>query len=444
MPPKPHPETVFATIRTDPIRTYTKGEIHNHLTGTFIHQCLESSPTGPESAAALYRLFNERSTYLDQLLKFYRRVFLTLLALGEPGAIFALIDHGQMDSAMPLSRWTLSSVVPRIYDPVYLTQFRFMVMPLAAGEHRVFKELAEPPFTWAKRQGGVTVAVSRFDGSSNILRSVVLGKKPSEDLRLVKKLREPLHMLPVLASFEHGGELHLVYEMAPPKRYITLWTFLTQTIDAGVLRGLSTVRQQYQVIDWMNCLVGMVRYLQTNNISPDLVPEIHPCNIFVQVGSEVKLGFGNPNSMNFRPTVHSQPGVGEYAPGPQQRSGGQLQIFSLGCVFADLLVKLYERNMAHFRQRRGKQGPNCVVTYHFHHSLDATRDYLMEIDDEGLREIVLAMIVPSKRPGPQTVMGMLDGLRRQLFSDQKLFCCPLASPRGPQTTTNRQVSGTRK
>lgn len=149
---------------------------------------------------------------------------------------------------------------------------------------------------------------------------------------------------------------------------------------------------------WFGCLASGLAYLHSNKIRHK---DIKPTNILVRYGCVFLSDFGVSKFIAPEADTQSEgpPGRLTYkyaAPEviAQDSRGRQADVFSLGCVFAEMLVVFCGQTRSTFEEYRGLSGQRA-----FHETLDTTLEYLFHLQPQtkGYERYCYSSIIPDPK-----------------------------------------------
>lgn len=203
--------------------------------------------------------------------------------------------------------------------------------------------------------------------------------------------------------------------------------FMTPVGEGTLWHCLEDPKFEYQFTrrydQWFGCLASALCHAHTKDIKHR---DIKPRNIILKKRVPYLADFGTAKdfsklgiSISVDYGVHGTPNYVAPEQGPRSPSGRAADIFSLGCVFAEMLTVRQGRSLEDFRQFRG-----CGIgefPYAFRNNLEKVREWLLLLScprtaDEFLRGLTLRMLHedPDARP-------KVKDLRRE-FRIEELVC----------------------
>ncbi|EMD85064.1 hypothetical protein COCC4DRAFT_117848, partial [Bipolaris maydis ATCC 48331] len=418
-------------------------------------------------------------TYIEWIMEKARRLFLTLVEIGEADRIFAVVDKSWDDDDLPLGMEDIEQLSlsnrrdNHANARFYHTQFTFLLRELRQGVHIDYAENEEVPIESVMT---LPVAVSLQAWSR-----IHLPKKPKEIYMRRKfplgnaddpeafhqdfildvesaRMVEHEHLAPVWASYTAKGSGYIVSNFVG---HHTLRTFIDHRNPAQYQK-LPKPERRWLVLNWLHCLADTITTLHQNGFchsairpsrilvdeqnaiafsdigsletfqkdkKPDAMdayiydaPEAHassePLDLPPSVASPT-LSKDRHVSIASKSSSRSSNSSNSYQPKPQHQSQGQetekADVFSLGCVFLEILTFLLKKKSHDFiKHRTSKQkintgGKNSRTDSSYHNNLDKVETWMAvlekasgESDDEafGIVPDILALIrtMLSKNP----------------------------------------------
>jgi serine/threonine protein kinase len=307
------------------------------------------------------------TTFADVLSENLPTILIILMGINQDQRIFELAEAGYTDESLPFREEDLSRIFgPKAYgirkkfEEAQVTWFRSdeILNPLV---HHVFSPSDPPPFTFHGSMGrggeGLVTTVEYRKGEVYI-RKQLIGKDssriPTEVLNM-RKLGKSKHCTELITSYLYEGVISLILT---PVGVCTLHEYLQKPAKfflerAGRDRGL-------MMADWLLCMAEGLRHLHRNNM---VHCDLKPLNVFLRKDSTVLLGdFGVSRQFEeaseitgmrqFRNSEYRAPECLSHS-GKASRSS---DIFSLGCIYLDVLNILLGGSMSRFREKRKLQG----------------------------------------------------------------------------------------
>lgn len=174
---------------------------------------------------------------------------------------------------------------------------------------------------------------------------------------------------------------------------------------------------------WFGCLVSALAFAHSKSIKHE---DIKPSNILIKNHQPYLTDFGCAKDFSSLDSSTSESfattGTPVYWPPEKPPRGRKADVFSLGCVFSEMLTVRHKRTIDEYRQYR-RAGPR-TNSYAFRENLDGVAAWLTEIvppkDSVGslLKEQTMLMLEP--KPDRRRQAGDIKkGLR---FEGEMVFC----------------------
>lgn len=394
-------------------------------------------------------------TYWDSIQHNAKRLFLILLDLGVPDQIFGIVDDGWDDAELPLGpedieRLQLTAVKDdRIDRKFYQRQFIFLTKAITRGEHQSYSDYELVPLDVVDRPQGKAGAVDRVKlpnvGSKVFTRRrLALGNGPGllsqrDFLDLVSGIR-PLrndHIVSYWASYTHHGYGYIL--LTPTTEY-SLKSFLATT--PSIFKNLPKANRRVLVVNWILCLADTMAFLHSKSrshccIKPSTILFTDTNHVFYADSTRLSpeaAGSGKDSSFDrewydyaapeqwYRPTGPGSPsakkgGMNPYSISPDgpnfnipkspdgtpspsalyhspnpQLNPQQADIFSLGCIFLELLSFLVKRStskFASFRSAKHKTAGRggAVLDTSFHKNLGQVESWMSSLAKDASKKV---------------------------------------------------------
>lgn len=178
--------------------------------------------------------------------------------------------------------------------------------------------------------------------------------------------------------------------------------------------------RQYDL--WFGCLISALHHAHVKEI---IHRDIKPSNIIIKDHQPYLADFGTAkdfskldSSVSIGHTVHGTPNYLAPEDRPRKAHGRETDIFSLGCVFAEMLTVRQGRNLEDFRECRRK--PDQIYQYAFRDNLSRVREWLLGLECSPIpgfiRKQTLKMLEEDRADRPKT-----KDLKRE-FRGEDLVC----------------------
>jgi serine/threonine protein kinase len=393
-------------------------------------------------------------TYWDSIHQNAKRLFLILLDLGVPDQIFGIIDDGWDDAELPLGpedveRLQLTAEKDdRIDRKFYQRQFMYLTKAINRGEHQAYSDYELVPLDVVDRPQGKAGSVDRVklpNGGSRIFtrRRLALGNAPGllphrDFLDLISGIRPVRneHIVSYWASYTHHG---YGYILLTPTTDYTLKSFLANT--PSVFKNLAKAARRELVMNWILCLADTMAFLHSKSrshccIKPSTILFTDSNHVFYADSTRLSpeaAGNGKDSSFDrewydyaapeqwYRPTGPGSPsakkGMNSYSISPEganfnipkgpdgasspsaafhspnpQLNPQQADIFSLGCIFLELLSFLVKRStskFASFRSAKHKTAGRggAVLDTSFHKNLSQVEAWMSSLAKDASKKI---------------------------------------------------------
>ncbi|KAF1349578.1 kinase-like domain-containing protein [Delphinella strobiligena] len=347
-------------------------------------------------------------SYMDWILARARRLFLILAEIGKSEQIFGMIDDSLDDDDLPFSLQTIRqlelSIEPddRLDKKCYETQFLYLLRQLKQGSHIDYGLNEHIPMEYVhKLPPAVTLQYwdrvhfpndpdrvflrRKFDFGSDDLRDAKRSEYRS-DIAKAKYLKHE-HISPVWASYTTGDSGYVLSDFVPEH---TLSSFIAQRLPYQFMRVPATERP-ILILEWLHCLSDALASLHHRGTYHGA---IRPTNIvidydnriaFADVGvlqtfqrekkidkkeiaeyaaPEVYINLTMPrtNAMGEKTDSASNSSgstrtTGTFFHAPHATNPEAADVFSLGCIFLDVLTWLVKGRLNEFHRFRSSPPP---------------------------------------------------------------------------------------
>lgn len=215
-------------------------------------------------------------------------------------------------------------------------------------------------------------------------------KEVKNEVDIMQKLRH--HHIASIQFHIFDGDTYSI--MMLPVADCDLRQFLRRCVDAEYPSG-----DIAYLTSWFRCLISALAYAHSRNIKHE---DIKPANILIKDHQPYLTDFGcakdfsgwdsstSMDTLTFGTPVY-------WAPESQPRGRGA-DVFSLGCVFSEMLTVIYKRSLRDYQDYRYVQdGENA---YAFRENLAKVRDWLDDIVPQSqstgilIKEQTLQMLEP--------------------------------------------------
>lgn len=140
---------------------------------------------------------------------------------------------------------------------------------------------------------------------------------------------------------------------------------------------------------WFGCLVTALNHAHVNRV---IHQDIKPSNIIIKGDEPYLADFGTAKTFSHADSSKSEDEVIKGTPNylaPEDQSrvarGRATDVFSLGCVFAEMLTVRQGRDLQEFREWRRNPDPQTAYPYAFRGSLDRVQQWLNNLECQGRR-----------------------------------------------------------
>ena len=274
----------------------------------------------------------------------------------------AFLTAGVSDDALPLSKETIYTFIlnKQHANDFFKHQYRAVVRNFhSRADHTAFKEYELAPLKIVRTLGRGSYGLVReteniYSSDRYALKTVsVRGKmrreKANEEVRSLKKLRLHRHFVQLVGSYEIGQDFGLLFS---PVADCNLYEYLQE----------STAASSEDFVVFLNkcfgCLASALEYMHSKQIRHK---DIKPSNILVHGQVVLFTDFGlaqefGENTLTSIATGLMSTGAPEaftrrYAP-PEvlsfERRNDRTDIFSLGCVYLEIIVSLVDNELQMF------------------------------------------------------------------------------------------------
>ncbi|PKY08501.1 kinase domain-containing protein [Aspergillus campestris IBT 28561] len=241
-------------------------------------------------------------TYLEWILTKAGRLFLTLVDIGIPERIFALVDESLDDSDLPIAAHSVDrlSLSPSGEDSqleakFFLAQWRFVVRGIREGEHVKYTENEGVPVELLRtgptlaREGVEKVVLAGAVPRVYLRTQVTVGGAPHffdeeevlDEIRSLKRLSHE-HICSIFGSYFVDNTVCILFSGAYER---TLMSFLTDAPQP--FKRLSKPHRRAVLLNWPHCLANALAWLHAHGQAHG---SIRPSNVFVDADSKIFLG----------------------------------------------------------------------------------------------------------------------------------------------------------
>jgi serine/threonine protein kinase len=309
------------------------------------------------------------------------RTFIVLRYIDQLGVLFQLLADGFEDSWFPIGKRSLPSFLdPRIKAAIVESQHIIFTksIDLEKGIHCYLDSTEELPFNRINYIGsGAYGQVSRIESKvtckpyalKTIRRRAAYGLKSRQvmrqfisEMKIMKSLRHH-HIVRYIGSYTDKKDLGLVISpVADCDLAVYLHTYCTQPVL------YPTIRTFY------GCLASALAYLHDRRIKHR---DIKPSNILVYRASILITDFGLSRE-SLDTTSGTDSGTSRYQ-SPEMAAAeprnASTDVWSLGCVFLEMLAALNGTNVDWLKAYYGRVGTRST---HFHANAFATQRVLAQ------------------------------------------------------------------
>lgn len=235
------------------------------------------------------------------------------------------------------------------------------------------------------------------------------------EVRIMQMLRHP-HIATV--QFGYFGESGSYSFVMLPVADCDLGKFMS---DFGQGNSLATSKKVHLTY-WFGCLISALSFAHSQDIRHG---DIKPGNILIEGMQPYLTDFGcaeDPSNLDTSSSERTRtPGTAVYLPPEDFPCSLKADVFSLGCVFSEILTVRQERTLQEFRRYRCME--NCDYPYAFRENLEMVTQWLDDVTHEAndlerlLKEQTLRMLEPkvSKRVKAKDVKKALRAEEEMVF-----------------------------
>lgn len=251
-------------------------------------------------------------TYADWIAERTSKVFLILVEIGAADKIFDIIDGSWDDDDLPLSIESLArlNMGTSLEKKFFKKQHLFMVRELLPQTHVDYKDDETVPLeviyhripstrsstsvekVYFPRQRGVYFTRRRVpigDGPSQISPELLM-----EELNAMRNITHP-HIVAIHATYTQGDYGYLVLS---PTIDVNLRMFIQY--PPSTFKSLTKDAQKLLLIDWMHCLSDAVAFLHEECLAHG---DLKPSNIIIDAAHKIYLSdIGNSRALDPKPT----------------------------------------------------------------------------------------------------------------------------------------------
>ncbi|KAI9846146.1 MAG: hypothetical protein M1838_001382 [Thelocarpon superellum] len=360
-------------------------------------------------------------TYGEWILKRAKRLFLILLDIGLAHQIFDIVDDVWDDEDLPISDREIEDLPlspakdESLSEKFYKRQFFYLIREIKRGDHVTYSPDEVVPLELCSKRPGVAF----YHTSEKVYlpdrpKDVFTRKRvafnqchslhPEQDFRAsIESMKSAVHdhLVSVFASytFDNSG-----FVLSSPTTDLTLRTFINLTPQH--FRKYPKATQRHTLLNWLHCLADAVAFLHSRGLSHQ---NIRPSSILIDSADRIILGdnggfdqllgskrpnplecydYGAPETwsgegavfrnstddprlkgprmsgMKFRPDssviAFAHPAIREDQSAEAMASAKQADVFSLGCVFLDILSFLLKRKLTTFTSHRSAKNKSAL------------------------------------------------------------------------------------
>ena len=295
----------------------------------------------------------------------------------------AAIFNPLSDDMLPFTRQDIECIVEmERVEAVLNAQKKVLIGKVSLGEHVEMKDWEGLPFERidvikARRDGGETVVdkvrwLAEGNGEAYARKTIVCSQRAhrarlESEVRSFKKLRHP-NISTVALSYAQGNLFGIIMAPLATCNMAEYLRLPTDTVRPDLLRS------------WMRDLASGLEYIHANDMRHR---EIRPAKILVNGDQILYSCFGisrDPSAMenNANPSTRKLNDPSYIYAAPEAISRNKrlrsADIFSLGCVFLEMMTLAKGRSVDSFRNFRASNGDES-----FHANLGAVMSWIREL-----------------------------------------------------------------
>ena len=186
-------------------------------------------------------------------------------------------------------------------------------------------------------------------------------------------------------------------------------------------------REEVKHIDsWFGSLISALAYAHGEQIKHE---DIKPSNILIKDHRAYLADFGSAKDFSqldaSTSTDHLVAGTPVYWPPETRARGRTADVFSLGCVFSEMLTVRQRSSLADYRTSR--YVGETDYGYAFRNNLEGVEEWLTNLDGVGernsIQEFLLEVILKMLKRDPDERLTSLQ-IRKQFRSEEEILFCP--------------------
>jgi len=211
--------------------------------------------------------------------------------------------------------------------------------------------------------------------------------------------------------------------------------YMTPVADGNLMDVLETcvddsypVSRIQMIYSWFGCLLKALNFVHSKRV---VHKDIKPPNILVKDNIVYLADFGLSRDFEGGASQSIGPFAGTFeyqAPefATNQPHGRATDIFSLGCVFSEMLTVIHKRDLDQFRELRRTPVPAALTemyhaVYSFHKNLGQVKEWVSELRSNEKDTILVGTIFGMLEVNTSTRMSTAQALER--MESQKELCC---------------------
>ncbi|KAK4500156.1 hypothetical protein PRZ48_008342 [Zasmidium cellare] len=246
----------------------------------------------------------------------------------------------------------------------------------------------------------------------------IIEKQVRSEVEIMQKLRHH-HIAAVLMCSQDGNAFYLI--MHPVADYDLRYFLEELCVDNNFPRD-----QLRNLDNWFGCLISALTYAHNQRVKHE---DIKPSNILIKHDRPYLSDFGSAKDFSTFEGGSTSPeqniaGTPVYWSPESRNRGRSADVFSLGCVFSEMLTVRQKRSLHDYRDARQTNDTDFPTA--FRKNLPAINDWMSRLpsvdQSETVQELLLGVIRdmleedPDQRPQAPTIK------RRFRVEGERLFC----------------------